>query len=76
MSAVVEFDGGGFPVAVHADRYREVNGTPVLTPWSGHSRDWKVMEGRPFPTTWESVWHLPEGDFVAVRMQILSVHAG
>ena len=73
MSAVIEFNGDGFPSAVHADRYRDVNGKPVLTRWSGYSRDWKLVDGRLFPTSWESVWHLPEGDFAAVRMEILTV---
>jgi hypothetical protein len=76
MSAVVEFGPEGLPVAIHAERYRDVGGTQVLTPWSGHSREWKPVSGRLFPTHWESVWHLPEGDFSAVRMEVLSVHTG
>jgi hypothetical protein len=73
LTAVVEFDEAGLPVATHAERYRDVGGEQVLTRWSGHSRDWKVIDGRLFPSRWESVWHLPEGDFTAVRMEILSI---
>lgn len=74
VSAVVDFDASGFPVATHAERYRDVGGgKAVLTPWSGYSREWKAIDGRMFPTRWESVWHLPEGDFPAVRMEILRV---
>ena len=75
MSAVIEFNGDGFPIGVHTDRYRDVKGKPVLTRWSGYSRDWKLVDGRLFPTSWESVWHLTEGDFTAVRMEILAVQA-
>jgi hypothetical protein len=73
MQARVVFSDQGFPVAIHAERYRDVDGTPVLTRWSGHSRDWQQIDGRMFPTSWESVWHLPDGDFSAVKMEVLSV---
>jgi len=73
MTATVDFDEAGYPVAVHAPRYRDVAGRSVLTPWSGHSRDWRLLDGRMFPTSWESVWHLPEGDLVAVRMRVTHV---
>jgi hypothetical protein len=73
MTAVVEFDDEGLPVATHAHRYRDVDGRPVLTAWSGHSRDWRRIDGRLFPTSWESVWHLPEGDLTAVRIEILDL---
>ena len=53
MSAVIEFNGDGFPIGVHTDRYRDVKGK----------------------TSWESVWHLTEGDFTAVRMEIVAVQA-
>lgn len=70
ISAVVEFGADGLPLATHADRYRDTGGSAVLTPWSGTFREWKLVNGRRFPTHWESVWHLPGGDFTAVRMEI------
>lgn len=73
MHARVAFGAPGFPVSIHAARYRDVGGTQVLTRWSGHTRDWKLLDGRMFPTSWESVWHLPGGDFSAVKMEVLSV---
>jgi uncharacterized protein DUF6544 len=76
MRAVVEFGPEGLPVAVHADRWRDAAGGQVLTPWSGHSREWKPLGGRLFPTKWESVWHLPEGDLSVVRMEVLAIHGG
>lgn len=76
LEAVIEYDAQGLPVAMHAQRYRDVNGKAVLTPWTGHSREWRELDGRLFPTRWESVWHLPEGDFPAVRMEILHLQTG
>jgi hypothetical protein len=76
VSATVEFDAQGLPVAIHAERYRDVRGKGVLTPWSGHLRDWTTTGERVFPMRWESVWHLPDGDFTAVTMEILSVETG
>lgn len=73
LSALIEFDEQGLLAAVHAHRYRDVDGRQVLTPWSGHMRDWKRIDGLLFPASWQSVWHLPEGDLVAVRMEILSI---
>ncbi|HZH76545.1 MAG TPA: DUF6544 family protein [Archangium sp.] len=76
LEAVIDYDEQGLPVAMHAQRYRDVNGKAVLTPWTGHSREWRELDGRLFPTRWESVWHLPEGDFPAVRMEILHIETG
>jgi hypothetical protein len=73
LVAAVEFDAEGLPVAVVADRFRDVGGEGVLTRWSGHFRDWKELGGRPFPSAWESVWHLPEGELSVVQMEILAV---
>jgi hypothetical protein len=74
LTAVIEFNDNGLPVATHAERYRDVGGTPVLTRWSGYTGDWRRLEGRLFPTKWESVWHLPEGDLIAVKIEILDLH--
>lgn len=73
MSATIEFDARGFPVAMHAERFRDVAGQFVLTPWSGNFRDWGKIDGRLLPTRWEAVWHLPEGDFPAVEIEVLGV---
>lgn len=73
VSAVVEFDKEGFPASTHASRYRDVGGKTILTPWSGFMKDWNEVNGFVFPSTWESAWHLDDGDFLAVRMAILGV---
>jgi hypothetical protein len=73
ISAVVEFNSEGLPAATHAERYRDVGGKGVLTLWSGHMKDWRIVDDRLFPATWESVWHLDTGDFLAVKMENLKV---
>jgi hypothetical protein len=73
LTATVTFSEEGLPIGIQAQRYRDVDGTPVLTPWSGHSRSWKRIRGRLFPTEWESIWHLPEGDLSAVRIEVLDL---
>lgn len=75
MTAVVEFDERGLPSAVHGERYREVAGSYVLTPWSGFMSDWKAIDGRLFPASWESVWRLPEGDLSAIRIENVGLKA-
>lgn len=73
LVAEVEFDEDGLPATFTADRYREVGGEAAPVRWSGRLREWRELDGRPFPTRWEAIWHLPEGDLSVVRMEILSV---
>lgn len=73
VTAVVEFDDQGRLIATRAERYRSVGRTSVLTPWSGRMRNWRMIDGRSFPGTWESVWHLDQGEFLAVKMEIVHV---
>jgi uncharacterized protein DUF6544 len=75
LTAVVEFGAEGYPIATHAERYRDVGGKPHLTSWSGYSQDWTVIDGRRFPAHWESVWHLPQGDLSAVKMAIIAIQS-
>lgn len=70
MQADVEFDDAGYPITIRAERYRDVDGASILTPWSGHCRDWQDFGDRMFPTQWVSVWHTPEGDLEAVRIDV------
>lgn len=73
FEADVDFDDAGRPIAFHAERHRDTPKGAVLTPWSGHFGAWKDFRGRAFPSQWESVWHLPEGDFPAVRIEVVDV---
>jgi hypothetical protein len=73
VEATVEFDVEARPIAVHADRYREVDGRGVLTPWSGTFADWRRFGDREFPARWSSIWHLADGDLVAVELEIVGL---
>lgn len=73
LEGVVEFSPAGELAAFHADRYMDVNGSAILTPWSGRMSQWRSFGGRRFPAHWEATWHLKSGDFTYVRMDILSV---
>ncbi len=64
VSARVVLDGRGAPVDFHTeDRYADLPGGPVRTPWSTPIDGWREVDGRPVPTRGSAVWHLPEGDF-------------
>ena len=64
VSARVTLDERGAPVDFHTeDRYADLQGGPVQTPWSTPVDGWQDANGRPVPTRGSAVWHLPEGDF-------------
>lgn len=73
LEATVDFDAAGRVSAIHATRFRMVDGVSVATPWTGRFTAWKTMGGRSFPTRWESAWNLPEGDLVAVEIDIVGI---
>jgi hypothetical protein len=50
MEGIVEFNADDEPAAFHADRFRDVDGRSVLTPFSGAFTRWKTLDGRCFPT--------------------------
>jgi len=61
VSVDVHFGAGGRIVRIEAMRYRDVNGTPVLTPWVVHLRDYARADGMMIPVAGEVAWLLPEG---------------
>jgi uncharacterized protein DUF6544 len=63
----VEFGVRGEIVRVSAMRYREVHGTPVLTPWTGRFDGYTRMDGMMIPTSAEVGWAPPEGAYSAWR---------
>jgi hypothetical protein len=58
VTAVVDFHfgPGGEVTRTSAMRHRDVDGTPVLTPWVGHSRDYRRLDGMMVPTSGEVEW--------------------
>lgn len=61
VSLDVHFGERGEIVRVSTMRYRDVDGTAVLTPWVGYFRDTARIAGMMVPRAGEVEWVLPEG---------------
>ena len=61
VSLDVDFGARGEIRTVSTMRYRDVKGTPVLTPWLGHHRDYACISGMMIPTSGEVAWVLSKG---------------
>lgn len=61
VSLDVYFGPRGEIVRASAERYRDVNGTSVLTPWVCHYRDYARTDGMMIPMAGEVEWVTPEG---------------
>lgn len=59
----VHFAASGEIARISADRHRDVNGTPVLTPWEGHFWDYQRASGMTVPMSSEVGWILSDGWF-------------
>lgn len=57
----VYFGAQGEIVRVATLRFRDVNGTPVLTPWVGHFADYRPADGMMIPMSGAVEWVLPDG---------------
>jgi hypothetical protein len=55
------------------DRWADLPGGPVRTPWSTPVHGWTVVDGRPRITRGSAVWHLPGGDFTYGEMTLASL---
>lgn len=60
---VFHFGEDALPERVTARRYRDVDGEPVATPWTGLVRDFREAGGLLVPREIEAVWNLEQGDF-------------
>ncbi|MCX7790289.1 MAG: hypothetical protein N2378_06585 [Chloroflexaceae bacterium] len=59
---VFQFNAQGLIDSVHAeDRYRDVNGTLVATPWQVRCWDFQTRDGMLVPLQGEVAWLLPQG---------------
>jgi hypothetical protein len=61
VTAVFHFGPRGEIVRVEAERYRDVKGVGVLTPWGGRFHEYAEIEGMRIPMQGEVEWILPEG---------------
>lgn len=73
VTAVVEIDDEGKLTSIRADRYRDVGGRAVLTPWFGRCGDYRSFAGFRVPSSVEVGWMLPEGEFSAIRFRITAL---
>lgn len=55
------FGGDGRMVRIRAERYRDVDGVGVLTPWEVEFGDYAEFDGMRIPVEAEVAWLLPEG---------------
>lgn len=76
VSAEFAFGTLGEIVRVTAQRYRDVGGSPVLTPWTGHFRRYRALRGMMIPTAATVSW-ISGGRFEPVwRGRILEAEYG
>lgn len=61
VSLDVAFGSSGEIETVSTMRYRDVKGTPILTPWVGHHRNYTRVSGMMIPTSGDVAWILPSG---------------
>ena len=72
-TAIFHFDANGYLFKMTADRYRNVDGHNILTPWTGLAQDYREVESVLVPFAVEAIWNLPEGDFPCIRFSIDTV---
>lgn len=73
VAALFHFGDDGMPERVTANRYRDVNGHAVLTPWTGRLRDYRDIGGLRVPFEVESIWELDIGPFSTLRFLVESI---
>ena len=61
VSLDVTFGAAGEIETISAMRYRDVKGTPILTPWVGHHRDYTRLSSMMIPTSGDVAWVPPTG---------------
>ncbi|MGY1695322.1 DUF6544 family protein [Geodermatophilus sp. SYSU D00814] len=74
VGAVVSLDADGRPTDLRTeDRWADLPGGPVRTPWSTPVRGWDVVDGRSRPVAGAAVWHLPDGDVTYGEMTLVGL---
>jgi hypothetical protein len=61
VTVTVQFAASGEIIRIAADRYRDVNGVGVLTPFRGSWSGYRRVDGMMVPSAGEAGWILPEG---------------
>jgi hypothetical protein len=68
--AMFHFGQDGLPQRVTANRYRDVDGKGVLTPWFGELRNFRAHDGLLVPHEVEVSWQLESGVFPYARFTL------
>jgi hypothetical protein len=73
LSVWIDFHIGkrGDIVATSTERFRDVDGKTVLTPWTGAFGEYDRLDGMMVPRQGEVAWTLPDGSFPYWRGRIL-----
>ena len=66
-------DAGEIASVFTPARYREVNGKYELTPWEGHFRDYKEIDGLRIPVEANVEWQLRDGSLPYWKGRIINV---
>jgi hypothetical protein len=70
VSATFHFGPDGLPVRFTAERYRDVGGRSVLTPFSGELGDYREVEGILVPFRVTAIWHVDGKPLPYARWEI------
>ena len=73
VRAIIEVDDEGKLVQVRAERYRDVGGKAVLTPWTGRYGDYREFGGFRVPASVEVAWDLEKEPFSYARFRITTL---
>jgi hypothetical protein len=67
---VFHFGPDGWPTRVTADRWRDVDGRAVLTPWQGELGGWREVGGLRVPFRLAATWILDGKPFTYARWEV------
>jgi hypothetical protein len=70
VTGIFEFAEDDLPVAVLADRYRDLGGRAVLTAWSGRFGDYREVDGLLVPHNVTAHWHADGQPMPYARFQV------
>ena len=73
VEAEFRFDADGRLIDFRADRYREVDGEFVMTPWSTPLTHHARFDGLTLPSAGSGLWHLPDHDLEYIRITIQGI---
>ncbi len=69
----MDLDEQGVPLVSRALRHMTVGRKTIETPWSARGSDAQEREGMRVWTRMEAAWHLPEGAYTYIRIELTSL---